>query len=209
MFSFLGELIKAWYTHLGYGGIVLAMALDSCLLPLPSEIVLPLAGAFTTASFAPSGPHFTLLGVTVAGAAGCVIGSLIAYAIGAFGGRPFIARYGKYLMISQQDFERVDRWFRKHGNSIILVSRILPVIRAYISLPAGIARMPLGQFMLFTFLGSLPWCFALAYIGQQLGKHYDQLATAFRGFDVVLLVALVGLIGWYIARHVKQETKKG
>lgn len=205
MLTFLGDIIKGWYTHLGYGGIVLAMALESCLLPLPSEIVMPLAGAFTVAGFAAVGPHFSLVGVALAGAVGCVIGSLAAYAIGAAGGRPFIFRYGKYLLISHQDFDRADRWFLRYGSAITFISRLLPVVRTYISLPAGIARMPLGKFILFTFLGSLPWCFVLAFIGQQLGSHYDQLGTVFHGFDAVIIVAIVVLVGLYIYRHIRQE----
>src|SRR5690348_865481 len=119
MFQFVGQLIQQWYSHLGYAGVVLAMALESCLIPLPSEIVMPLAGALTSAAFTASlgagAPHFNLFGVALAGAVGCVIGSLVAYAIGAWGGQPFIFRYGKYILISRTDFERADRWFLAHG----------------------------------------------------------------------------------------------
>ena len=204
MLQFVGTLIHDWYSTFGYGGIILAMALESCLIPLPSEIVMPLAGAFTLGSL---GARFNLPGVALAGAVGCVIGSLLAYGIGAAGGRPFIYRYGKYLLISRRDFERADAWFLRYGNAITFFSRLLPVVRTYISLPAGIAGMRLDQFVLFTFLGSLPWCFALAYAGQQLGAHYEQLSGVFHGADAVILLAVGALIVLYVVRHIRSERK--
>lgn len=202
MLQIVGNLIRDWYGTFGYGGIVLAMALESCLIPLPSEIVMPLAGVFTLGSL---GARFNLPGVAFAGAVGCVIGSLLAYGIGAAGGRPFIYRYGKYLLISRHDFERSDAWFLHYGGAITFFSRLLPVVRTYISLPAGIAGMRLDQFVVLTFLGSLPWCFALAYAGQQLGAHYNQLSGVFHGADAVILLAVGALIVLYIVRHVRSE----
>lgn len=201
MLNFVGDFIRTWYSTLGYGGIVLAMALESCLIPLPSEIVMPLAGAFTLAAF---GAKFNLPGVAIAGALGCVIGSAVAYGIGARGGRPFIERYGKYLLISQRDFERADRWFLRFGGRIAFFSRLLPVVRTYISLPAGISGMSFGRFLLYSFLGSLPWCFVLAFVGAKLGDHYDQLSPIFHGADLVIGLAIVALVALYIWRHVHE-----
>lgn len=201
MLNLLGSLIQTWYTTLGYGGIVLAMALESCLIPLPSEVVMPLAGAYTLAAF---GARFSLPGVALAGAVGCLIGSLAAYALGAAGGRPFILRYGPYLLISHRDFERADRAFTRFGAPITLVSRLLPIVRTYISLPAGITRMRLLPFMLYTFLGSLIWCLALGWVGQQLGTRYDQLASVFHGADVLIVVVLALLVLWYVRRHLHE-----
>jgi membrane protein DedA with SNARE-associated domain len=206
MFQFVGQMIQQWYSNFGYAGIVLAMALESCLIPLPSEIVMPLAGALTAAAF---GARFNLVGVAVAGAVGCVIGSLVAYGIGAWGGRPFIYRYGKYILISRTDFDRADRWFLRYGSAITFFSRLLPIVRTYISLPAGIARMRLLPFVLFTFVGSLVWCFVLAFIGQQLGSRYDQLSSIFHGLDVVIALVIVAAIALYVVRHVRQVQREG
>lgn len=206
MFQFVGQLIQHWYNTFGYAGIVLAMALESCLIPLPSEIVMPLAGAFTLAAF---GARFNLVGVAIAGAVGCVIGSLVAYGIGAWGGRPFIYRYGKYVLVSRTDFERADRWFLRYGSAITFVSRLLPIIRTYISLPAGIARMRLVPFVIYTFIGSLIWCFFLAFVGQQLGSKYEQLSGIFHGLDVVIGLIIVAAIALYVVRHIRQVRHEG
>lgn len=202
MLNFVGQLIQNWYMTLGYAGIVLAMAMESCLLPLPSEVIMPLAGAFTLAQF---GARFNLVGVAFAGAIGCVLGSLVAYAIGAWGGRPFIYRYGKYLLISRHDFDLADRWFLRHGGAIAFFSRLLPVVRTYISLPAGIARMRIVTFVIYTFVGSLIWSGILAYVGQQLGARYDSLSTLFHGVDAVIIVLVVVSLALYIYRHVRQS----
>ena len=155
------HLIQNWYLATGYLGIVLAMTLESCGIPLPSEIVMPLAGYFVFAH----PDQFSLVGVALAGAVGCVIGSAIAYWIGATGGRPLILKYGRYILISKADADRADKWFEKYGNPVAFFSRLLPVIRTYISFPAGISRMNFWTFILFTFLGSLIWSFALAWVG--------------------------------------------
>lgn len=216
--SALFDLITSWYVTTGYLGIVLAMALESCCIPLPSEIVMPLAGFFVycsertalapTASCPPK-VQFTLLGVTLAGALGCVIGSTVAYAIGASGGRPLLLKYGKYILISRADSERADRWFARYGAPVAFFSRLLPVIRTYISLPAGVYRMNFGQFILFTFLGSLPWTFALAFVGMQLGSKITELGTIFHGLDAVILVVLVAAAAYYVYHHIKKDREAG
>ncbi len=197
------SLINNWYATSGYVGIVLAMALESCCVPLPSEIVMPLAGLYV----AQHPERFSLIGVGFAGALGCVIGSAVAYAIGAMGGRPLLLRYGRYILISRRDSDRADRWFARHGAPTAFFSRLLPIVRTYISLPAGIARMPFAQFLLFTFLGSLPWTFALAYVGWRLGPKFIQLGGVFRGLDVVIAVILVALAALYVYRHIRSEAE--
>lgn len=196
------DLITNWYTTTGYVGIILAMALESCCIPLPSEIVMPLAGYFVYKG------TFTLPGVAIAGAVGCVIGSAVAYAIGASGGRPLLLRYGKYILISKADSDRADRWFAHYGAPVAFFSRLLPVVRTYISLPAGISRMNFWKFIAFTLLGSLPWTFALAFVGYKLGdkiQHASQLSTIFHGLDVVILLVLLALIALYVYRHVQKD----
>ncbi|HKS71053.1 MAG TPA: DedA family protein [Ktedonobacterales bacterium] len=200
----LFELIKNWYLATGLVGIVLAMALESCCIPLPSEIVMPLAG-YMVFKYP---DHFSLIGVGLAGALGCVIGSAVAYWIGASGGRPLLLKYGRYILVSKADSDRADRWFARYGAPVAFFSRLLPVVRTYISLPAGIARMPFGTFIVYTLLGSLPWTFVLALVGLKLGDKIDQasqLGTIFHGLDVVVLVAIVAAAAFYIYRHIKHD----
>jgi membrane protein DedA with SNARE-associated domain len=202
-------LIQNWYLTTGYFGIVFAMTLESCGIPLPSEIVMPLAGYFVY-----SRPdQFSLPGVALAGAVGCVIGSTIAYWIGATGGRPLLLKYGRYILISKADADRADRWFWKYGSSVAFFSRLLPVIRTYISFPAGISRMNFGRFLTFTFLGSLIWSFALAWIGYALGPAIGadpgqiptKLGNIFHGLDIVVIVLLTAGAAYYVYRHVKHD----
>ena len=202
-------IIQEWYVSTGYLGIVLAMALESCLIPLPSEIVMPLAGLFVATGAATSTGKLDLIGVAFAGALGCLIGSAVAYWIGAAGGRPLVLRYGRFFLISQADSDRADRWFAKYGSPVAFFSRLLPVVRTYISLPAGISRMNFGKFLLYTFLGSLPWTFALAYVGYLFGPALQQkisgLSTIFHGLDVVIVVVFLALVGLYVYRHIKHD----
>lgn len=205
----LFDLIRNWYVATGYIGIVLAMALESCCIPLPSEIVMPLAGLFVATADVTSTGKLSLVGVSLAGALGCLIGSAVAYWIGAAGGRPLLLRYGKYILVSHADSDRADRWFAKYGSPVAFFSRLLPVVRTYISLPAGISRMNFGKFMLYTFLGSLPWTFALAYVGYLFGPALQQkmseLSTIFHGLDLAIILVLLALAGLYIYRHVKHD----
>jgi membrane protein DedA with SNARE-associated domain len=194
------DLISNWYAATGYLGIVVAMALESCCIPLPSEIVMPLAGLFIMQH---PEKHFSLVGVGLAGTLGCVIGSAVAYWIGASGGRPLLLRYGRYILISRRDSERADRWFARYGAPAAFFSRLVPVVRTYISLPAGIAEMDFGQFLAFTALGSLLWTFLLAYLGERLGARFLSLGQVFHGLDVVVLVLLAAAVALYIYRHVQ------
>jgi membrane protein DedA with SNARE-associated domain len=199
------HLIQSWYVNVGYLGIVLAMAIESCCIPLPSEIVMPLAGIYVVgAAGAPFWP--SLLGVTLAGAVGCLIGSVVAYGIGRAGGRPLLLKYGRYVLISQADSDRADRWFARFGPPVAFFSRLLPVVRTYISLPAGIYRMNFGKFCLYTVLGSLPWCLLLAFVGYKLGESgLEKLTAPFRGADIVIVALVVALVALYIYRHVKHD----
>lgn len=205
----LFNLISHWYASTGYLGIILAMAIESCCIPLPSEIVMPLAGLFVATGTATATGRLSLIGVALAGAVGCLLGSALAYGIGASGGRPLLLKYGKYILISQADSDRADRWFAKYGSSVAFFSRLLPVIRTYISLPAGISRMNFSKFMLYTFLGSLPWSFALAYLGYTFGPALQQkmasLSNIFHGLDIVIILVIVVAAGLYIYRHVKHD----
>ncbi len=199
------DLIRNWYVTFGYLGIVLAMAIESCCIPLPSEIVMPLAGIYVVAAAGPASFWPALIGVALAGALGSLIGSSIAYAIGYAGGRPLLLKYGRYVLISQADSDRADRWFARFGPPVAFFSRLLPVVRTYISLPAGIYRMNFVKFCLYTVLGSLPWCLVLAFVGYKLGGQFEKLGTIFHGADVVILVILVILAALYVYRHIKHD----
>lgn len=204
MEQLLSSWITTWYLGAGYFGIIFAMALESCCIPLPSEIVMPLAGAFVVLH----PDKFSLVGVTIAGTAGCVVGSIAAYWIGRTGGRPLLLRYGRYVLISQSDSDRADRLFARHGNSVTFFSRLLPVVRTYISLPAGIAEMNFARFVIYTTLGSLPWCLLLAFVGTKIGERSQQiheLTSVFHGLDIVIVVVVVLAVAFYVYRHIKHD----
>jgi membrane protein DedA with SNARE-associated domain len=206
----LEEFIRHLYNSFGYAGIVLAMAIESCCIPLPSEIIMPLAGAVTVSSVARNlklDHTFNLLGVTVAGAVGCVLGSIVAYAIGTSGARELLFKYGRYILISRRDFERAETFFNKRGEITIFVSRLLPVVRTFISLPAGMTRTNFPRFVIFTFLGSLIWCFVLALIGKNLGDHWTDLGTWFRKFDYAIIAIVIVLVALYVWRHLHEERR--
>ena len=200
--TILSGFIVATISKMGYMGVVLLMAIESACIPLPSEIIMPFSGYLVSRG------EMNLWGVGIAGAVGCVLGSLVAYWIGMYGGRPFIEKYGKYILLSHHDLDIADRWFAKYGEVIVFVSRLLPAIRTFIAFPAGVARMNLTRFVIYTFAGSLPWCLALAYVGQKLGEQWDKddtLKTWFHRFDFLIGIAVVIFVTWWIWRHVKHS----
>ena len=198
----LSAFIVATISALGYSGIVLLMAIESACIPLPSEVIMPFSGYLVYTG------RFNLWAVAIAGAFGCVVGSLIAYWVGLRGGRPLIEKYGKYVLISHHDLDIADRWFAKHGELIVFASRLLPIIRTFIAFPAGVARMNLKRFVIYTFAGSLPWCLGLAYVGQKLGEQWDKnetLKSLFHRFDFVIGIVGVLVVGWWVWRHIKHS----
>ena len=200
--TILSGFIVATISTLGYGGIVLLMAIESACIPLPSEIIMPFSGYLVSTG------QLNLWGVAIAGAVGCVLGSLVAYWVGMYGGRPFIEKYGRYILLSRHDLDIADRWFGKYGEVIVFVSRLLPAIRTFIAFPAGVARMNLPRFVIYTFAGSLPWCLGLAYVGQKLGEQWDKddtLKTWFHRFDFLIGIAGVLFVTWWVWRHVKHS----
>jgi membrane protein DedA with SNARE-associated domain len=209
----LTTALTVFITHLyattGLAGIVLAMAIESCCIPLPSEIVMPLAGVMVANGTILRGtnPVVSLVLVALAGAVGCLLGSVVAYWIGYTGGRPLMLKYGRYVLISQHDAEKADRFFQRWGSATAFFSRLLPVVRTYISLPAGIAKMPFVKFCIYTLLGSFPWCLLLAYGGYVLGNHLDTLAPIFHGLDIVIVVGVVVLVALYVWRHIRNDRK--
>ncbi len=193
----LSRFIIETINSLGYWGIVWLMAIESACIPLPSEIIMPFSGYLVLTG------KFNLWMAGFMGASGCVLGSVIAYVAGFYGGRPWIEKYGRYMLISHKDITKADQWFTHYGEAAIFFSRLLPVIRTFISLPAGIARMPLWRFIIYTFLGSLPWCLGLAYLGLQLGNNWPSLRQYFHKFDLVIGIMAIAAVAWYILRHVR------
>jgi len=196
----VSAFIVATISALGYGGIVLLMAIESACIPLPSEIIMPFSGYLVYTG------ELNLWLVSVAGALGCVVGSLVAYWAGMHGGRPFIEKYGRYVLISRHDLDLADRWFDRFGEVIVFASRLLPVIRTFIAFPAGVARMNLKKFIIYTFLGSLPWCLGLAYVGQKLGEQWQTnptLKTLFHRFDFLIGIVIVLAAAWWVWRHLR------
>lgn len=200
--TILSGFIVAVISKMGYLGIVLLMAIESACIPLPSEIIMPFSGYLVSRG------EMNLWWVGGAGAVGCVLGSLVAYWVGMYGGRPFIEKYGKYILLSRHDLDIADRWFAKYGEVIVFVSRLLPAIRTFIAFPAGVARMNLTRFVIYTFAGSLPWCLGLAYVGQKLGEQWDKddtLKTWFHRFDFLIGIAGALFVAWWIWRHIKHS----
>ena len=187
--------IKSLIAFGGYGGIVILMAIESACIPVPSELIMPFAGYLVFAG------TMKLLGVATAGAIGCNVGSLVAYEIGCSGGRPLVERYGRWILLGRRELDWADRFFFRWGYLAVFIARLLPVVRTFIALPAGIARMPRLRFHVYTFLGSWPWCFALAWFGMKLGENWRQLGKYLHKFDAVILVAIVAGIVWFVWTH--------
>jgi len=212
MFHSILTPIATWIMHqislFGYWGVIFLMAIESACIPLPSEVIMPFAGSLTTTiiingDLQPASLNLILIGL--AGALGCLIGSIVAYWVGFWGGRSFIERYGKYILIRKRDLDNADRFFHKHGHRAIFISRLLPIVRTFISLPAGISRMKFGKFCLYTFLGSVPWCLALAWLGRILGQNWKVIEKYFRKADVVIGILIAVGIAWFFYRHFRKE----
>jgi membrane protein DedA with SNARE-associated domain len=204
--SWLAAIIIAVISATGYLGVVVLMAIESACIPLPSEIIMPFSGYLVYA-----GRHdplfevaFTLMGMATAGALGCNLGSVIAYEIGYFGGRPLVEKYGRHIWVSRRDLDTADRFFVRFGPAAVFVGRLLPVIRTFIALPAGIARMNRLRFHIYTFAGSWPWCFGLAWVGMKLGEQWDtdpRLRQWLHRLDAIVLLALLAGIVWFARSH--------
>jgi membrane protein DedA with SNARE-associated domain len=200
----LAGFIIAVISKADYLGVLLLMAIESACIPLPSEIIMPFAGYLVYTG------RFSLLGAATAGALGCNLGSVIAYEIGARGGRRLVERYGSYVFLSRHDLEMTERFFQRFGAAAVLIGRLLPVIRTFIALPAGIARMPRLRFHVYTFVGSWPWCFALAWIGMKLGEKWDKdprLKQWFHRLDAVIILLLLAGITWFVWSHWKNRVR--
>jgi membrane protein DedA with SNARE-associated domain len=200
----LASFVIAVISKTGLLGVIILMGIESACIPLPSEIIMPFAGYLVFTG------HFTLLWAATAGAIGCNLGSVVAYEIGFYGGRPLIEKYGSYILMSRHDLDLADRFFQRFGSAAVFIGRLLPVIRTFIALPAGIARMPRLRFHIYTFVGSWPWCFALAWVGMKLGErwHSDpRLSHWLHRLDAVVLVLLIMAVSWFVWSHWKNRMR--
>jgi membrane protein DedA with SNARE-associated domain len=195
-------IITGIISTLSYPGIIALMALESACVPIPSEIVMPFAG------YLASQGTFDLISLTIAGTAGNLIGSIVAYWVGLKAGRPFILRYGRYVLLRKKHLDMAESWFAKHGEATTLFSRMLPIVRTFISLPAGMAKMNFKKFVLFTTIGSIPWNFALAYIGFQLGQNWEEVKGIFWILDIVVVIAVIVIIAILVTGYLKGKGEK-
>ena len=203
--AFIDEIVipflNSLYGAVGYLGVVVAMAIESAMVPLPSELILPYAGFLVSdaGQLEPltHGPWAFWI-VVVAATIGNTLGSLIAYGIGAYGGRPFLERYGRYLLIRPHEIELADAFFARHGAATVFVGRLLPVVRTFISFPAGVARMPLGRFVAYSTAGAFLWSTLLVYAGTVLGANWTEIRRVLQPFDLLMAVGVVALVGLFI-----------
>ena len=205
MLAFIDQIVIPFlhtlYGAVGYVGVMAAMAIESAMIPLPSELVLPFAGflvgdATAIEPLTHAGWNFWI--VVVVATIGNTIGSLVGYAIGAWGGRPFLYRWGRYLLIRHEEIEIAERFFARYGPATAFFSRLLPVVRTFISFPAGVARMPLRTFILYSTLGAIPWSILLVFAGQQLGANWEDIRHALQPFDTALALGLVVLVVLFV-----------
>jgi membrane protein DedA with SNARE-associated domain len=205
LLAFIDQIVipflNSLYGAVGYVGVLLAMAIESAMIPLPSELILPYAGFLVSdpAQLEPltKGPWSFWI-VVIAATIGNTIGSLIAYAIGAWGGRPFLERWGKYLLIRQHEIELAERFFEKYGSATAFFSRLLPIVRTFISFPAGVARMPVGRFIAYSTAGAFLWSILLVWAGTQLGARWEDIRHALQPFDLLIAVAVVALVAIFV-----------
>lgn len=187
----LAREVTAFISALGYWGIALGMAIESANVPLPSEVILPFGGYLVYTG------QLNFFGAAMAGTLGGLAGSIISYYIGYRGGRPFLQKYGRYIGFSHKHFGQAEEWFERYGEATVFFARLMPVVRTFISLPAGISGMNFLKFVIYSFLGSLPWCFFLTYLGVKLGENWTALETWFHRFDILIVTAIIIVLLWF------------
>lgn len=192
-------LIKHFLGAVGYPGIFALMTIEGFGIPVPSELTMPFSGFLASAS---GGNKFALPAVIVVGALGEVTGGIIAYYLGYYGGRPALERYGRIVLLSPEELEKGERWFRRYGDWVVLVVRLLPVIRSFIALPAGVVRMPIWRFVFYSAVGSFVWCAILAFAGQALGQHWGSISKDISRYNYVLVGLVVLLVAVAVYKRV-------
>lgn len=199
LINILAEIVIHIIDFLGYGGVFFLMLVESCGIPMPSEVIMPFSGFLV----ADGKMNFWL--VVFIGAFGNLVGSLLAYYIGFKGGRPVIEKYGRYVLVSKHDLDLADRWFTKYGQLTVFFGRLLPVIRTFISFPAGIAKMDLKKFSFYTFVGAFPWCVLFTWLGVKMGSNWELIREKLHNFDMAMAFLVVLAVGLYIFRHLNRK----
>ena len=206
------HFIRTAIEDYGYLAVFLLMVFESACVPIPSEVTMLFGGAAANATFAATIPghpaHLNFLLVGLLGTVGNLIGSWVAYWVGRRGGRPLIERWGRYVFLRPHEIDRAEVWFERHGHEAVFVSRLLPVVRTFISLPAGVAEMPLGKFTAYTFAGCLPWTFALAGVGYGLGSKWTTVEKFIRPIGIVFGVLIVGAIAWWLVKRYREKHRE-
>lgn len=195
------------YDAVGYVGVAVAVALETIVAPIPSEVILPMAGWKVSQSAADPSIVEPLTGLAwnmplavLLATLGSLIGAVVGYYIGAWGGRPLLDRYGRYVGIGASDLDRAERWFERWGNAAVFFGRMVPLVRTFVSYPAGISRMPMGRFLLFSALGSLPWNAALIGAGYVVGEHYREIEAALKPFEYVIYAVVLAVVAYFVVR---------
>jgi membrane protein DedA with SNARE-associated domain len=189
------ETVASW----GYLGVLLMMAIESANIPLPSEAIMPTAGILVQQG------KMNIHLAALAGALGCLVGSIPSYFLGLYGGRPFVKKYGRYFLIKEKDLDHADSWVKKYGDATFFVCRMLPVVRTFISFPAGVLKANFGMFCAFTFIGSLAWCYFLTWVGIKFGENMEAFTSIWHKFDIaIVLIVLLG-VGFYLYHHLRPE----
>lgn len=197
--SLLASLVTNIISDTGYLGVFLFMVLESACLPVPSEIIMPFSGYLVFLN------RFSFWSVVLIGALGNLTGSWIAYFLGRLELRHIFEKYGKYILISKKDLDRADRWFAKHGSEAAFFSRLLPVVRTFISLPAGIVKTDIKKFSFYTFAGSFIWSALLTFIGMKLGENWQAIEVYFRKFQIAIIALIIVLVVWFLKKHLKKS----
>ena len=195
------DIITNVYDAMGWPGVVFLMGIESAAIPFPSELIMPLAGWLLIEA---KGDSAWMLGMAAFyGALGNLLGSWVAYGISYKGGRPLLKKYGRYILVTQHEVDRAEEWFKKYGELAVFASRMLPVVRTFISVPAGIARMNIWKFSFYTFIGSYPWSLGLAYGGYKLGENWEDLRRVMRPFDFPIAGIIIVVVIWFIYHRIK------
>lgn len=201
LIDYLAQIVIWFIGHTGYIGIFLLMLLESCGIPAPSEVIMPFSGFLVEAG------KMNFWTVVLMGTFGNLVGSLLAYWIGFKGGRPLIEKYGKYIFLSHHDLDKSEQWFAKYGELMVFGGRLLPVIRTYISFPAGIAKMDLKRFSFFTFIGALPWCVLFTWLGVKMGANWEMIRAKLHNFDMAMLLLVMVFVIWFFWGHWKKRQR--
>jgi membrane protein DedA with SNARE-associated domain len=201
------EFLTRVLQSIGWPGVVVIMALESANIPIPSEVTMPLAGWMLVQARGLSALSAVWQG-GLFGALGCTIGSALSYALGAWGGRPLLQRYGRWIMVSEEDLANADKWFARWGDWAAFISRLLPIVRTFISFPAGIAKIKVGRFLVFTFIGSFIWCGLLALGGFYLGSNWETLRNIMRPFDIPIAIVILAGVAYYVYRHIQHGKRR-